>query len=483
MNIINAFRHQARLSPTAPAICAPGTQLNLISYGRLEALANAIAHRALAQGLKRGDTVAIICADAVLHWALILGLGRIGAVTVSSLERALPSECNVVATITDQAGTHQNAGRIIPFDPSWATGDAAPPAVPTETDRHATARIILTSGTTGRPKAVALSHDMIVRRLQAYDVAFGDRIPACSRTFVDVGISANIGYLWGLYMLARGGMLVLRGSDAATTMQAFSLYRVQCMVASPGGLAEFLDYYERSPAFASPFETVLSVGSYLAPALAQRLRTSVCSHVVSGYGATECSPVAAAPVHHLTEVGGAVGYVAPGIEVEAVDDTGRPLAAGAEGLIRFRGHTCVAGYLGDPPGADAFFRGGWFYPGDRGRVTPDGLLVISGREKTIIDLGGDKISPETIEAALLSFPGVVLAAALGRPNAMGLEEVWAAVTAAEPLDLDHLRRHCAGRLPAAQVPVRIVQVPDIPRTAAGKLDRRRLQDVLSPALH
>lgn len=476
MNLFDAFLFQARFQPTAPAICAPGRPLGLISYGRLEALANNAARHALAQGIKRGDTVAVICADPVLHWILVLGLGRIGAISVSSVEPSVPVECNVSVAISDVAGGVRNAARIIAADGAWIVGDGTPPVAEAEQDRHATARIILTSGTTGRAKAVALSHDIIIRRIQAFDVAFGNRIPSCARTFVDVGIGANIGFLWGIYMLARGGTLFLRGREAPETMQAFTLYNVQCMVASPGGMAEFLDYYERSPAFASPFEAILSVGSLLSKPLADRVRASLCSHVVSGYGATEGNPVAAAPTHHISDIAGAVGYVAPGMVVQSADDEGRALAPGAEGLIRFRGHTCVAGYLGNPPGSEAFFRDGWFHPGDLGRVTGDGVLVISGREKTIIDLGGDKISPEAIEAALISYPGVILAAAFGRPNALGIEEAWVAVTGNTTLDSDAMRAHCARKLPAAQVPARIVQVPEIPRNPAGKVDRRRLQD-------
>lgn len=478
MNVFDAFRCQMRHQPTAPAICAPGTRFNLVSYGRLDAFANNIARRALANGIQRGETIAIRCSDPILHWSLILGLARIGAVTVSILDPVIPPECRVTATVSDAAGTLQNAGRIVPVDAGWTDGDGTPPpAAVAEPDHTADARMILTSGTTGRAKAVALSHAMIVRRLQAYDATFGGRIPACTRTFVDVGVSANIGFLWGLYMLSRGGLLVLRGSDAATTLQSFTLYNVQCMVASPGGLAEFLDYYERSPAFASPFEAVLSVGSYLSKPLADRLRATLCSHVVSAYGATECSPVAAAPAHHIGGTPGAVGYVAPGIALETATADGRALAAGSEGLIRYRGHTCVAGYVGDPPGSEAFFRDGWFYPGDVGRVTADGMLVISGREKAIIDLGGDKISPDAIEAALMAFPGVVHAAAFGRPNSLGIEEVWVAFTSHGTLNADAIRAHCTRLLPASQIPARIFQVPDIPRNAAGKTDRRKLLEL------
>ncbi len=106
------------------------------------------------------------------------------------------------------------------------------------------------------------------------------------------------------------------------------------------------------------------------------------------------------------------------------------------------------------------------------------MMVVTGREKNIIDLGGHKISPETVEAALMSYPGVSFAAAFGVPNALGIEEVWAAVTGSAALDPNAIHDHCARRLPAGEAPVRIVQVPDIPRLAIGRVDRRKLQEMV-----
>ena len=480
MNIVDAILCQARHQPTALAFCAPGTPFDRISYGRLAAMTATIGARAGAAGLKRGDTIAVWAKDPIFHWALILGLTSIGATTLSLISPALPAEATVAAIVTDGSGTFLDIvpqPRIIHADQAWLVAASGAGQRPTDVEPDhdggaAIARIVLTSGTTGGPKAVALSHDMIVRRLQAYDIAFGNRIPACTRTFVDVGVTANIGYLWPLYVLARGGAVFLRGSDPAEMLQALSLYQVQCMIASPAGTAEFLDYYERSPAFASPLEAMMTVGSMLAPALAARVRAAMCSHLVSGYGATEASPVAAAPAHHVAGIPGAVGYVAPGMTVQAADAADNALAAGQEGLIRVRGRVCVDGYMGNPPGAETIFRGGWFYPGDVGRVTRDGLLVISGRESAVIHLGGDKVNPEPIEAALLSCPGVVHAFAFGHPNALGIEEIWAAYTGPAELGDDTLRAHCTRRLPATLVPVRFVRLADMPRNAAGKIDRQ-----------
>src|SRR5262249_5091317 len=160
-------------------------------------------------------------------------------------------------------------------------------------------RLIMTSGTSGDPKAVALSHDMIWRRIQTYSYAFGNRVAEAARVFLDVGIAANSGYLWGIYVLTRGGTLFVRGSEPAVTLHAPSLHSVECMVASTAGMAEFLGYYEQSPNFICPFDSMLSVGSKLATSLSERVRTRMCSHVVHGYGATEGNPVAGGHVHQF----------------------------------------------------------------------------------------------------------------------------------------------------------------------------------------
>ena len=478
VTIIDGFLLQAQHQPTAPAICAPGWNYNIVSYGRLLSFINNVAAHALAAGLKRNDVVAIFAKDPIFHWALILGLTRIGVVSLSTVNPHLPGGLRIDAVLTDTATRFQNGGRIIQVDGGWIEGDGKLPAIDAEPDGSSIARIILTSGTTGEQKAVALSHDIILRRIQTYSFAFGNRFPNCSRVFLDIGVASNFGYLSGIYVLARGGVIFVRGSDPAETMQALSLYNVQCMISPPAGMAEFLDYYERSPAFLSPFEVILSVGSKLAGPLSDRVRARMCSHVVSGYGATEGNPVACGYVHQIEHIQGAVGYVTLGMIVEAADESGIPQKPGDEGYIRFRGARCVDGYIGNPPGSEKFFRDGWFYPGDIGAVTEDNVLIISGRSKSIIDLGGDKINPETIEAVLLSFPGVVHAVALGRPNALGIEEVWVAVETRSDIDAEAVRAHCAKKLSREMVPARVVRVPSMPRNVGGKIDRNQIKTLI-----
>lgn len=474
MNIIDGFLLHAKHQPTEPAICAPGWNHNIVSYGRLLVFANNAAAHALAAGLRRGDVVAVCVQDPIFHWAMVLGLTRIGVISLSIVNATLPVGLRIDAVLSEASMPFDKMQRVIRIDQAWIEGDGNAPEMDLEQNKDAIARIILTSGTTGDQRAVALSHDLVWRRIQTYDFAFGNRFPACSRIFIDVGIAANSGYLWPVYILSRGGTVFVRGSDAAETMQALSLYRVQGMVAAPAGMAEFLEYYEQSPAFLCPFEIMLSVGSKLATSLSDRIRARMCPYVVHGYGATEGNPVAGAYVHQTTHIKGAVGYITPGMIVQAVDDNGRICKAGDEGHIRFRGDKCVSGYVGNPPGSEKFFRDGWFHPGDIGAVTADRMLIISGRSKTIIDLGGDKINPEVIETVLMACPGIVHAIAFGRANALGIEQVWAAVETRSDVDPEAIRAHCGQRLARDMVPARVVRLAAMPRNAAGKIDRNQV---------
>jgi len=478
VNIVDPVLFQCRQSPAAPAICAPGTMLNVVSYGRLERFIHNIGHRALATGLKRGDVVAVFAADPIFHAALVLGLTALGIVTLTGRSVQLPKDFTVDAVISDGLQRFASGHRVINADASWLAGDGMPVAPPPIGTPDAPCRIVLTSGTTGDAKGILLTHRMVQQRLALHQYAFGAVLPACTRIFCDLGLTTSLGFMFLMHTLHRGGTLFLRGTDAGETMQAFGLYQVQAMVASPGGLAEFLGYYEQTPNVPSGFDVIVSGGSLLSHELARRLRARMCTNLVSAYGSTEASIVASAPASVVAVTEGAVGYPLPGVIVEAVGPNDDALPAGQQGLLRISTENAASGYHGSA-GASAF-RNGWFYPGDLGTVMPDGLLVVGGRDTAILNLGGEKINPERIEAVLTSCPGVVEAGVFGVMNALGVEEVHAAIVANGVFDDAAARNHCARSLPLECLPARFFQVAALPRTGMGKLDRGRLRAVMSP---
>jgi acyl-CoA synthetase (AMP-forming)/AMP-acid ligase II len=142
----------------------------------------------------------------------------------------------------------------------------------------------------------------------------------------------------------------------------------------------------------------------------------------------------------------------------------------------------VTEYHGDPEASRTFFRDGWFYSGDIGHLTPEGLLVISGRKKTALNIGGDTVNPERVEAIIMSFPGVTEAGVFAVNNALGIAELYALIAASAPVNEQALREYCAKQLPPSCVPVRVIVVDALPRAGQGKLDRPRLVEVAKATL-
>jgi acyl-CoA synthetase (AMP-forming)/AMP-acid ligase II len=259
-------------------------------------------------------------------------------------------------------------------------------------------------------------------------------------------------------------------------MQAFGLYKIEAAIVSPGGLAEFLEYYEQSPAFQCHFKLIVSGGSMLRRELGRRVRARMCSNLISAYGSTEASVVASAPAVTIEPVDGAVGYVLPGIAMEAVDPNNIRLPAGQQGLIRIRAENAVTGHHGSVHATT--FQDGWFYPGDRGAVLSDGLLVITGRDNEVLNVGGEKVNPERIEQSLASYPGVREAAVFATVSANGVDEICAVLVSSDAVNGSAIQTHCARSLPRECVPSRFVQLPALPRNSMGKLDRKRLSQIV-----
>jgi acyl-CoA synthetase (AMP-forming)/AMP-acid ligase II len=478
VNIVDPILFHCRMQAPAAAMCAPGAELPLISYGRLEQFIRNIARNAVAQGLERGNTVVLLIEEPILHAAFVLGLAQCGVATVSAHSAVLPKELKVDAVVADRPHLSGSIGRVILADSKWTEGDPRPAKSfsrgPSGDD---VCRIVLTSGTTGNPKAVAFTHHMLIERIARHDWVFGSGLPACDRIFVDPGLSTSIGALFWLYTLSRGGTVFFRGNDAVETLQALSLYRVQAMVAAPAALAELLECYEGAPAFTTDLRVILSVGGLLHRSLSERARARLCTNLFACYGSTEANVVATAPSHTIVQTPGAVGYVTPGVTVQIVDRAGDRLPAGEEGRVRIRGRFTVDAYLGDPEESRAAFQDGWFYPGDLGSLSEDDLLVLSGRENTVLNLGGEKVGPERIEAVLLAFPGITQAAAFSIPDELGVEVLHAAIVSPS-IDEAALRAHCERHLPTRFLPAHFLATASIPRNQMGKVDRRRLSEMV-----
>ena len=484
MNIVDPILFQCRRQPPAAAICVPGPGIGLISYRRLDWFINNIGRRLVALGLPAGSIVAIAIDDVILHAVFLLALTRLGMITVSLRQDQLALPLNVAALITSGRPGISSAKNVIVADLSWTEGEGQPLAphhVP-NTDENQICRIILTSGTTSEPKAVALSHRLVAARINRHWTVFGNRFAKYQRLYSDVPISSSLGFQSLIYTLWRGGTVFFPGNDFAGTLRAFEEYKVQCLVGSPGGFENLLRWFDSISAYQSNVELLLCAGDVLSGSLSERLRARISSNLVSVYGSTEASMTATALGHEIADIPRAVGFVTPGAVVQIVDASGTLLPEGQEGYVRIRSESAVDRYFGNPEGSAKVFRDGWFYPGDIGALNAEGLLVIAGREQNTLNLGGDKINPELVEQTLAQYNGILEAAAFSAPNEYGNNEIYALVVAEGKLDERELRTYCEARLQRSFVPLKFLLVDRLPHNDMGKIDRRRLQEQGNQAL-
>ncbi len=485
MNIVEPILYQCKLNPLTLAIFAPGSEVSSVNYGTLEKLIHNAAQAALKTGIAPGQIAAVLVRDTILHSALIFGLMRFGVITVSLRSNRVPDGIKADVILTDVPQQFSGNTTVIAVDYAWIEGNGKAP----DYERIHTGseddicRILLTSGSTGDSKGLAFTHKLLANRIANYAYSKGPRFAHCQRLFCDLGIATSPGFRYSLALLSRGGAIYFLGDDPADILQVIDLHKINGMATSPYGLGEFLKFYEADSAFEVGFDHIICQGAMLSRELSRRARVRMCQNVYSTYGATETTTVALGPASMIEDAPGAVGFVLPGVTVEAVDDSDQVLPPKQDGLLRIRSHNMVTGYYGDPETSRAFFRDGWFYSGDIGQLTPEGLLIISGRKKTALNIGGDTVNPERVEAMITSFPGVSEAGAFAVNNELGIAELCALIVTGAPINEQALREFCASRLPPSCVPARFIIVDALPRAGQGKLDRPRLVEVANAKLN
>jgi acyl-CoA synthetase (AMP-forming)/AMP-acid ligase II len=226
---------------------------------------------------------------------------------------------------------------------------------------------------------------------------------------------------------------------------------------------------------------IRSCSAALAPAILANLEKRFGAPVLEAYGMTETAhQVASNPLPPLPHKPATVGFGTE-VEIAVIDETGKQLTANAAGEVVVRGPSVMKGYRDNPEANAAAFIDGWFRTGDIGVLDGDRYLSLTGRIKEMINRGGEKISPQDIDAVLLEHPAVAEAVAFGVPDAKYGEEVWAAVVLKGAADADGLQAFCRARLADFKVPKMIWITSALPKNATGKIERRDVAALFKPA--
>lgn len=483
--------HEAPLArademPERIAVSDPARRL---THGQFAQAIEAAARHWRAAGVGPGDRVAIVNENAVTAAALIFGASLAGAVVSPINARVAAREVAVmtghlrpraVAYTLDSGAAAAHAAeagaRAVDDDAvgrfALAPGEGGEPEA-----GGAPALVMFTSGTTGRPKGVMLGHRAIL--YQGGSQAVARRVTPEDSLYIVAPLSHAIGLGSNLVTAAVSGaeaVLAPRFEPDALA-RAIAEGRITFMVAVPQVYARLLDHAEAHgiPLGRGRLRFTGTGGAPVDLTLKARMQQTFGLPFGNAYGCTEMTPITRVP-DGVEAHGDAIGFPSPGCEVRIARPDGSEAAVDEVGELWARGPSRMDGYFRDPEAtAAAITPEGWLRTGDLARRDAQGQLSIVGRSKELIIRSGFNVYPVEVEGVLAAFPGVALAAVVGRA-VPGNEEVVAYVqpAAGGRLDLDALRAYLRDNLAPYKIPAEIVTC-DLPIGPTGKILKSALR--------
>lgn len=464
-------RRRARSAPDAIAVTHmryAGVPAETLTYRELDRSIDAIAHRLLAAGVRAGTVANVVHNGHYARLVVMLALSRIGAASTPAADPAIAS-VQVV-----QAGWRSNDAMLRFEIPEFGLQGpiGAEPVAPVVSGAGPDdlVQILASSGSTGKPKAIALTHRQFGHRLDA--LARAVALPPAPRICCPLGPFGGYGYRYLIHALASGGTIVL-AQHIDELPRAIGEAGAQYLVVSPATLRDLVDAVGSGH---TPYPALVGIevgGSHVPEILRRAAQERLCPRIAVNYGTAESGPVSVGTVDDSVGIPHAAGRVIPGVEVEIVDESGQPLPPGRTGRIRVRADGCASGYFGAPPGAGAVFRDGWVYTRDTGTLSADRILAIHGRTGEIINAGGVKIAPADFEDRLQRLPGVADACVFAVADAMGVDQVWAAIVPGPGFDGEAFRVAAKSAM-GAYAPRGVLVIRTLPRNANGKVLRNEL---------
>ncbi|MFI0405366.1 class I adenylate-forming enzyme family protein [Actinomadura sp. 3N508] len=493
----------ARNAPDAPALSMDGTTWTFRELRRrTDALSAHLAARCSA-----GARVALLAHNRPEYVAAYYGVPRDGRILVPLNQRLHPREwadqivrsgAELVIGESDLLDRLAAEGEFPGGRPPVVAVDEIPWDAPAASHRETAtgsdsdvAWLMFTSGTTGRPKGVRLTHKSL---LAGIEVSASGRPVRPGDVFLTPFPLCHVaGYQVMLHHLFRRHAVVLRRFTPAALVEAARRHVVTSLSLAPTMLEDLLAHVEADPAARDVLRTSLRVISYgSAPMPVPLLRRAVdvlgCD-LNQGFGMTELSGNATflSPADHRTaiasrpELAASAGRPGDGVEIAVIGADGTaPLPPGTLGEVVVRGAQVTTGYWDDPDATAEAFAGGWFRTGDVGRIDADGYLYLVDRLKDVIITGGENVSSREVEDVLRTVPGVGDVAVVGLPDPRWGQSVCAVIVpdGVQP-DGAELIGACRARLAGFKAPRRIEFADALPRTGTGKIRKSALRARLS----
>ena len=486
-----AFHQTAQQYPEQTALTIDN---ETITHGELDRLAARVGGWLREQGLDPGERVLLSGGNSLDFVVAYLGILRARGVVV--LASAGLAESELRHLVEDGGAAYALAqGDALDRLSSVARGNATlrsvvafgegtsgvpslqqaleegEPLEPGDAGGNDVAMLAYTSGTTGRPKGVPLTHANLLSSIRA--VMWAWRWETDDVLVHALPFSHQHG-LGGVHAtLLAGSRAVVHGRfDPAKLCAAIETEKATVLFAVPAMYEKLAAWEGVEEANCSTLRLPIAGSSALSPALAHKVSSLLGKEVLERYGSTESGLSVSNPYDGPRRFG-TVGLPLPGTELSIVDGEGRGVEPGNDGEVVLRGPQVFSGYWNLPEATEESFRpGGWFRTGDVGRIDPEsGYLTITGRLKEMIISGGLNVYPREVELVLEDHPAVEGAAVAGIPSDRWGEEVVAFVVPAEgeEVDEEELSAHAREHLSAYKCPKRFFAVRELPRNEVGKV--------------
>jgi long-chain acyl-CoA synthetase len=498
MNLAHSLRRVALMDPRRPALFEGDRQVR--DYGDLAARVAILAAAFAAAGLRPGDRIALFMRNHPAYLEVMYAAWWAGLVIVPLNAKLHLREAQWVldhaqarwAFVTPDVGVGLQApDRTVDVtDVGYEALFAHPPAdiVPRAPDDLAW--LFYTSGTTGKPKGVMLTHRNLMTMGLTYFVDV-DPVDPHDAILYAAPMSHGAG-IYAIPHVMAGARHVVPASGGFDTGEIFELSRAVgrlSMFAAPTIVKRLVDHAVVTGADCSGFKTIVYGGAPMYAADIERAIGVMGPRFVQIYGQGESPMVITALARsHLADTAhprhaerlASVGVAQTPVEVRVADPGGRPLPLGEVGEVLVRGDTVMAGYWRDTEASAAALRDGWLFTGDMGSLDEDGFLTLKDRSKDVIISGGSNIYPREVEEVLLLAPGVAEASVVGMHDAEWGEIVVAFVVPrpGHKLDAAALDAVCLEHIARFKRPKRYEIVAGLPKNNYGKVLKTALRDSL-----
>lgn len=498
MNIAESLPRNAQHFPDKHAIV---DAYRSVTYRELHERTNRLANYLLAHGVAKGNLVGLSVGSRAEHFEALFAIAKIGAVAIpfdfnwsaqeceAMLRFFAPKAFFVEARGETQALSGHARGAIAPANlieianTAECSFESAIRQSPSQDPDGEIAGpepflLMITSGTTGFPKACSINHETYSLRCLNYNIAKG--MNHNERALMALPVHFNAGRGSVMAILYLGGTIIIQEKfDAARFLQTIEQQQITYTMLVPL-LCERLLRSEHLPKFRTTSLRFLGItGGHLSRELAREARQRLSPGIFEAYASTDCGQITSVDAEDWEQHGDTVGKPIWCVLTRIIDDDGNQVPQGESGEICVRTPLAIQGYYRNPPATEEFLAGGWCHTGDIGFLDSEGYLHIAGRKKNMIKSGGVSVFPDEIEDTLRRHPAVADAAVVGFKSPEWGEAVKAFIVLSghTQCNAETLIQYCKQSLAAYKAPKAIEFLAALPRTGLGKIDRGQLQNM------